>query len=203
MGTYRGNRGGVGTLGYGGYGSQNPLGLTPPDFKGLRQAATLNGLSQYLMFQNPITINANEPVHLRYIAGDTSSTQVFLNKINLENLLLIVGGVFRVNNGAATIDGLPIVSNSTSAPNDSAKHSIIYTPSSTTTLSAIGATSSNTNNSSSAFTLLKVGSGSVYNYPLDDGFANNPVIRNTADLSGATDGLAINFTAASWEVITV
>jgi len=191
MGTYRGNRGGVGTLGYGGYGSQNPLGLTPPNFKGLRQAATLNGLSQYLMFQTPISINANEPVHLRYIAGDTSSTQVFLNKINLENLLLIVGGMFRVNSGVATIDGSP------------AEHLIIYTPSSTTTLSAVGATSSNTNNSSSAFTLLKVGNGSVYNYPLDDGFANNPVIRNTADLSGATDGLAINFTAASWEVVTV
>ena len=203
MGTYSGNHGGVGTLGYGGYGSQNPLSLTPPDFKGLRQAATLNGLSQYLRFQTPISINANESVHLRYVAGDTSSTQVLLNKINLENLLLIVGGMFRVNSGVATIDGSPIVSNSTVAPNDSAEHLIIYTPSSTTTLSAVGATSSNTNNSSSAFTLLKVDDGSVYNYPLDDGFANNPVIRNTADLSGATDGLAINFTAASWGVISV
>lgn len=170
-------------------------------FANCRQVATLNGLSQYLRFQNPISINANEPVHLRYIAGDTSSTQVLLNKINLENLLLIVGGMFRVNGGAATIDGSPIVSNLTVAPNDNKEYLIIYTPSSTTTLSAVGATSSNTNNSSSAFTLLRVGSGSVYSYPLDDGFANNPVIRNAADPSGLTDGTAVNFTSDTWSEV--
>lgn len=45
---------------------------------------------------------------------------------------------------------------------------------------------------------LKVNDGSVYNYPIDDTFVNNPVIRNTADPSGATDGTAILFTSATW-----
>lgn len=42
---------------------------------------------------------------------------------------------------------------------------------------------------------FKVGNGSIYNYPMDDGWANNPTMRNTG--SGA-DGTFVNMTEASW-----
>lgn len=41
----------------------------------------------------------------------------------------------------------------------------------------------------------KINDGSVYNFPMDDGWSNNPTMRNTG--SGA-DGAFINMTEASW-----
>lgn len=40
-------------------------------------------------------------------------------------------------------------------------------------------------------------------YPIDDGFSVNPVIANSNDLSGATDGAAINFTEATWVEVPI
>lgn len=47
---------------------------------------------------------------------------------------------------------------------------------------------------------VKVNDGSVYNFPMDDGFQNNPTMRNTG--SGA-DGTFINMTEAAWQQITL
>lgn len=42
---------------------------------------------------------------------------------------------------------------------------------------------------------LKIGDGSVYSFPMDDGWANNPTMSNTG--SGA-DGTFVNMTEAAW-----
>lgn len=41
----------------------------------------------------------------------------------------------------------------------------------------------------------------VLDMPIDDGFISNPVIRNAADPSGLTDGVAVNFTSDTWSEV--
>jgi len=47
---------------------------------------------------------------------------------------------------------------------------------------------------------LKINNGSVYNYPVDDGWPSNPVIRNTGS---GPDATLINGLESGWETINV
>lgn len=47
---------------------------------------------------------------------------------------------------------------------------------------------------------LSFNDGSIYNFPMDDGWQNNPAMRNTG--SGA-DGTFVNMTEAAWQEITL
>lgn len=94
---------------------------------------------------------------------------------------------------SATIDGNPITSGATPFPQDGLPHDICITVSFATTINSIAGNPLFAN--VSIYDLF-VNDGAVYNFPMDDGWANNPVMRNTG--SGA-DGVYINMTVAAWE----
>ena len=170
-----------------------------------RQAPNPNGISQYI---NLPTINL--------VVGDTVTFTFIAPKTTLSSLSLLLqsevdnqfevyssnSGILRIIGCTATLDGSAIVDGVTLVPTDGLPHTVVTTiTAATATLYRLGASSTAGSLSTIAIYDVTINDGSVYNYPIDDDFANNPVIRNVADLSGLTDGTAINFTAATWSEI--
>mgnify|MGYP000037542773 CR=1 FL=1 len=173
------------------------------DTKICRLVADLNGLSQYMTIPK-VDLVAGDVVRLKFIAPTSWSTVTntyLLTGVGSTDHRLNVysdAGVPKFAIGgyaSATTDGnpLPVV-----APTDGLEHTVTLTKTNAGDLSVIGARFTFDQLANSPIYDLKINDGSVYNYPIDDGFANNPVIRNAADPSGLTDGTAVNFTEATW-----
>lgn len=163
-----------------------------------RLAPNFNGVSQAASVSIPVTtssviefdfISSSMQAGFAALIDSTSSSNRIAIRASADGMAIQLIGC------TGTIDGLPIVSNVTALPMDGISHTIVLTPSISGTIANIARNFANSVFFSGVLYNLKVGDGSAYNFPMDDGWVNNPVMRNTG--SGA-DGTFINMTEAAW-----
>jgi len=148
--------------------------------------------------------NTQRSIVSNLIDGQVGETTL-ANRIIVQ---LYSNGTFILFNCVASIDGQPIISQVTSYPLDGVLHHMVCVVPTTTKLGLI-----------SRFTDV---SGGYYDnviknlritrstptdthpnlfYPIDDGWDNNPVIRQTLSTVGNWDGTAVNFNESNWELV--
>lgn len=167
-----------------------------------RWIATLNGLSQYVSLPEiPIAIN------------DIVTFKILPGTVNPAGGMAIIDSesgnprapVFALFNGSLTMESWVGTMTINGVPNtgqnvfDGAEKVVVVVASGVGAIGRVG----RGNGGLGAYANfpiynLKVNDGSVYNYPIDDGPNNDPVIRNVADPSGATDGTVVNGTVPMW-----
>jgi hypothetical protein len=159
-----------------------------------------NGVDQYVQMS---TINLSTGDTLEFKIKSPSQIPVgtddyFIGSSLATNKLAVrhhagTGRLIWTGNATATFDGSPITTLFI-LPLDGATHTIVLTATQSCQFDLVGCDNYTSFGVSPIFD-IKVNDGSVYNFPLDDSFANNPVARNTG--SGA-NGTYINATEASW-----
>lgn len=164
-----------------------------------RLAPNFNGVSQSGSFSASLV--SGDLIHVSFIAS-TSARQgdSLLGRDSGLRLLWVTDSVRAVSlSGAvssATLDGNAIINGVTPWPDDNLEHVISISMGSSVNLNAVGASGGGSGNFASLTIYnLKINDGSVYNFPMDDGWANNPTMRNTG--SGA-NGAFVNMTEAAW-----
>ena len=192
-----------------------------------RLVADLNGLSQYISIPT-VTISRGESVSLVYAKKDTvagNSEQVLISSDSANSMVIIRdSGHSNPNSVIVRTQGLSdqLFQNAvTEADGEDVSFMLDITNTGLTlTINERVTNRSSTTNDLFSFSRIgrrggtsvyfnsilrdvKVNDGSTYNYPINDGFTNDPVIANAADLSGLTDGTAINFTEATWVEVSV
>ncbi|WP_428613844.1 hypothetical protein [Pseudoalteromonas sp.] len=166
-----------------------------------RFAPNFNGISQYALLPD-IALSFGSVVEFDFISPTSLISDLRLMLSNTDGFVTIVrintDGTINAQGGSVTIDG----GSDTNIPLDGLKHKIVFTSTVNINFNLVGAQS----NGSGSFLRfadfpifnVKVDDGSVYSFPMDDGWQNNPTMRNTG--SGA-DGTFINMTEAAWQEI--
>lgn len=160
-----------------------------------RQAPNFNGVSQYGDVNIPVF--NGDLVRFNFIAEFSAylDFQVFIGTNTRDVVWKRSNGTFGIR-GSCLLDGVPIQDGVTPVPDDSERHEFTLTSDSSDTLRYIAkGFRVDTGYMDCPIFNLKVNDGSAYNFPMDDGWPNNPTMRN--DGSGA-DGTFINMTEASW-----
>lgn len=164
-----------------------------------RDYFNFNGVNQYI--ESSISISPGETLSLEFIApSSVSGNFEFLIDSTDRSSFVVFRSDGTIGRSSAIgdlkLDGVAVVNNTTLYPTDGMAHTLSASAISNVTIEVIGA-EYRKDRSYASFPIynLVVGNGSLYNYPIDDGWANNPVIRNTG--SGA-DATLINGTPLGW-----
>jgi len=157
----------------------------------IREVATSAGNSQYITIP-AVNMNIGDTVSLKFIAPTATliSGNYLIGSTGLDNTqrtsIRMSAGVptnfFHLERCTATIDGNPITSGVTPYPTDGQEHTLVLTATAETmNIGRIGIhPESDLEHATFPIYDVKFNDGSVYNYPIDDGFVNDPIIRNTA-----------------------
>lgn len=166
-----------------------------------RFAPNFNGVSQYGDLPK-INLANGDVVVIRFIASLTppSTTKIMTDSdLDTENRLVFFhtsANLCQTINCNAVLDGSPVINNSTPFPYDGVEHEVVLNVTSDCVLGTLCARSSTMTSKLQITPLsLIINDGAIYNFPIDDGWANNPIMRNTG--SGA-NGTFVNMTEASW-----
>lgn len=174
-----------------------------------RLAPNFNGVSQYGEFSADIVYTGDYSISFDVVKADSESIRVFGNTSDFTGRFVINSdGSANVRPSSDLSDtGFDLPSGSIS--NGKSRIQVERISNSLeVTINGSKTTFSNANTSSLSVSVVgrnasSFGSGIIYNYmdslgnkyPMDDGWANNPTMRNTG--SGA-DGTFINMTEAAW-----
>lgn len=171
--------------------------------KVLREVPYFNGISQYGILPN-VNLQTNDVVTFDVISPTSTSAAIrmllssdeaytTLVRINANSADLVTEG------GPVTVDGVP----STSLPLDGQQHTLSLTLSRARLLNLVAAQSTGGGSflrfADAPIFNLRVNDGLVYNFPMDDGWSNNPTMRN---VGSGTDGTFVNMTEAAWKELT-
>lgn len=169
-------------------GGSGPSKRLVPEFNGVSQYATLN-----------ITLTSSNTVKIKFIALPGSG--IFLDSADRSAFINFRsdGTIQRASNiGNLKLDGVLVVNSTTPYPADGLVHEFEFTPNADAIIDTIACEYRRDRSfiNKIIFDLI-VDDGAVYNYPMDDGFENNPVMRNAGT---GSDGAFINATEAMWKL---
>lgn len=186
-------------------------------YKGCRQVATFNGVSQYVSIPS-VTLSGDFEISLYFqhslktcvlLGSSTETSQIRLDANTNDRIRVILNGDFDDFSNALT--GLVV--------DQFYNLRIIKTGTTIEIFIDDVSKGTNFNNTTPTFDAIsQLGTGILYydksvldlkiwtegdrntgllvrNYPINDGYVNNPVVR---DLASNQDGTAINFTEATW-----
>lgn len=157
---------------------------------------TANGIDQYIELNSQISFLDGDIVSFKISKPTADFDTVFDGFNRAFRLRSGSGGVIQLSGFSGTVNGQPIVSDSTIWPDGISEFVLTKSGSSADYITRLLCRSdSPVNQFGGRIYDFKVNDGSVYNFPLDDSFANNPVARNTGSGANAT---YINATEASW-----
>lgn len=152
-----------------------------------------NGVNQQLSINAPVTPGVDVRFTL-VISAVADSIDTIFDTSERTRVRLLSVGTWDIAGGSLMVNGLS-VSDNDPLPSVGSIVKCVFTSSTITNLLYIGSFGGTGVFSSQSIYDLSIGDGSVYNFPLDDGFANNPTARN---LGSGADGTFINNDAASW-----
>lgn len=152
-----------------------------------------NGVNQQLSINIPIVPGDTISFNL-IVSATTSSRDSIFDTADRVRVRLESAGVWDFAGGSLTVDGANVNDGDNLPPLGSVVN-CTFTSTSTTTLLYIGSFNGLGVFSAQPVYNLSINDGSIYNYPLDDGFVNNPVARN---LGSGTDGTFINNDSGAW-----
>lgn len=156
---------------------------------------TANGVDQYVSMPS-IEVTSANPLTFKFKGEDNRSGYLLDDNINNPDrgyLLIENGGLNTLAWSEVLLDGVQIT-NGHVLPT-SGDHTLELRTNFTRYVSFVSSRFSVGTFGNFTIFDLKLGDGSVYNFPFDDSFANNPVARNTGTGANAT---YINATEASW-----
>jgi hypothetical protein len=126
----------------------------------------VNGVERYTDYRALFNSASGEPNGIRSRLGNTEGGSLTLS---LRECTLV-------------IDGNPALNRV--IPDDQLEHTLVFTATGNTSIRYIGSAAGGTSHRCNFMIYdFKVNDGSVYNYPINDGWASNPLIKNTADTS--------------------
>jgi len=158
-----------------------------------RWIATLNGLSQYPTFP-VINLTPSDVLTVEFIADTAlAMNDYILSGVTVDvatDVVLLTNPVGLINFGSGNyatvkLDGNKISSLSVVWPSDGLKHVITYQPANNQRFVNFGTRFSISNFLKVSLLSIKVNDGSVFNYPFDDSFVSDPIIKNEAAVLGA------------------
>ena len=173
-------------------GGSGPSTRLVPDFNGVSQCALLDAISA--VPGDILTLDIVSPT------SSTGSFRFILSNLDPFKTIIRVNAddSITVDDGSATLDGLPI----STLPLDGQKHTIVWTCNRAVDIELIAAQTQAVDDyirfANFPIFNIKFNDGSVHSYPMDDGWPNNPVMRNTGS---GQDGTFINATEAMWKLI--
>ena len=168
---------------------------------GAREIYNLNGIDEHITIPT-VALVGGDSFSFKFIGiqVDSGSYRGFLNpasgttlKVRLQSdNTLLVGGV---DLGAILLDGVA-VPNGHAMPTDGLEHTLALTLIFSSSIMFVGSGTAGANPYNSAIYDLSItaASGNRF-YPINDGWANNPVI---ADTISNQDGTSTNFTEERW-----
>lgn len=168
-----------------------------------RLAPNFNGVSQYAITQD-MDMVAGDVLHFDIIAPtalSASDRMLICESSGFKSRVRVVpDGSIVVDFGTLTIDGVE----ASTIPLDGVKHKCAFTATQAIKVNLLAAQS----NGAGVFLRfcdfpifnVKLNDGSIYNFPMDDGWPNNPTMRNIG--SGA-DGTFVNMTDTAWQEINL
>lgn len=161
-----------------------------------RLAPNFNGISQYASISMPTSIG--DVVRFKIIAsGSGTGARVMLaSGPTSGNHIYFIGTTINLDGGrfTAKVNGSDVIPGITQIPMDGMVYEFELTSTGNYDVNFVASKSDNFYCDFPIFD-LSLNDGSVHNYPMDDGWANNPTTRNTG--SGA-NGTFINMTEAAW-----
>ena len=161
---------------------------------GSRQYYNFDGVDDYIEIPT-VNLVAGDTVTFRFTGNDglLSGNHTPIDTVS-RSRVRILSGVWNIGGGTATINGEPLTTNM--IPPTSGEHEVVFTLTGATTFSEFGKQTGSGNHFGGVLYDLGVTavSGSRF-YPIDDGWADNPAIRDTV---GGQDGTAINFNEENW-----
>lgn len=168
-----------------------------------RLTPNFNGISQYAITTD-INMLSGDVLHFDIIAPTalSASDRMLISESSgfKSRVRVVPDGSIVVDFGTLTIDGVE----ASTIPLDGAKHNCAFTATQAIKVNLLAAQS----NGAGVFLRfcdfpifnVKLNDGSIYNFPMDDGWANNPTMRNTGS---GPDGTFVNMTEAAWQEITL
>jgi len=152
-----------------------------------------NGINQQLSVSIPVSIGTT--ISFTLVVSDVKdTTDTIFDTAERVRVRLLSSGVWDVANGSLFVDGVATPGNSALPPLGSVVN-CVFMSSVVTNLMYIGSFLGSGVFSSQSIYNLSIDGGAIYNYPLDDGFTNNPTARN---LGSGADGAFVNNDAGAW-----
>jgi len=105
---------------------------------------------------------------------------------NLGFILVNAGGAINFGGMTLKLDGVLVVANVTMMPTDSDPHVLTATMTDSYSVTTVGASRTGASTFSGKIYDITKENGSVYNYPVDDGWSVNPTIANAGSGADAT-----------------
>ena len=166
-----------------------------------RQYYTFDGIDDYITIPSANLV-AGDTVSLKFVAPSVwmgGFTYILTNSGGFSSSLRVnSSGNFNIGGYTGTIDGAAIVSGVTVAPTDALEHLLVLTKTTDEDLTLIGARFDFTDLANFPIYNLRITSPTTEVnrfYPIDDGWANNPVIRDTIN---GQNGTLINGQESGW-----
>ena len=157
-----------------------------------RYVCNFNGVSQYGTLNIPVSPGDTVTV-IAKVSADDNNDYIFCEESSVTIAFYRNTGYLFGYAGISElrIDGVV----SDVVPTDGLYHTYELDISTSGTIGFVGIRYTLTRHINGSIIGIKLNDGSVHNYPMDDGWVNNPTMRNTG--TGA-DGTFINMTEASW-----